>query len=175
MRAISGDPEAFGDLYERYNPMIYRYLYARVGNIWLAEDLTEAVFLRVWEKFDSFQIKRTSFKNWLYRIAHTLMVDHYHAEKQSQSLQANRDLPDPDLSLEDLLISKEKQAHVAKAMAALNGDYQHILALRFVNGLSHSEAAAVLGRKVGTIRVLQHRALKALSKQLENLLEGENE
>ena len=75
-RAIDGDAEAFGDLYERYQNAIYRYIYYRVGEQGEAEDLTETVFLKAWETMPRFRVDQASFKTWLYRVAHNLLVDH---------------------------------------------------------------------------------------------------
>jgi RNA polymerase sigma-70 factor (ECF subfamily) len=76
-RAKEYDQEALGELYDRYAPRIYAYIYRRVGNAHLAEDLTGDVFVRLMQAIQSERFWRTSFRAWLYRIAHNLVVDHY--------------------------------------------------------------------------------------------------
>jgi RNA polymerase sigma-70 factor (ECF subfamily) len=167
--AIGGDAEAYGDLYERYMYLVYRHIYYRVGDIKLAEDLTETVFLKVWENLSRFEPTRISFKGWLFRVAHNLLVDYYRTLKQSQSIDDGFELPDPRLSPEDQIIITEQEEVLLKAIKELKQEYQNILTLRFINGLSHAETADILGRSIGAVRVLQHRALKALGDQIEAL------
>ena len=168
-RAVAGDAEAFGDLYERYLDQIYRYIYYRVGDSGFAEDFTETVFMRVWENLSSFQTELISFKGWLFRVAHNLLVDYYRTRKKQQPLDENFDLPDPAESPEELVITSEQETLVHVALRRLKKEYQDILALRFINELSHAEAAKALDRSVGAVRVLQHRALQALEKELRVL------
>lgn len=166
-RAIEGDAQAFGDLYERYMNQLYRYIYYRIGDPGLSEDFTEAVFLRVWESLASFDVDRISFKGWLFRVAQNLLVDYYRTRKNQHSLDEDFDFPDPQLSPEDRMIATEREALILSALKELKQEYQDVLTLRFVNGLNHSDTAKVLNRSVGAVRVLQHRALRALDKELE--------
>jgi RNA polymerase sigma-70 factor (ECF subfamily) len=166
-RAVAGDAEAFGDLYELYLNMIYRYVFYRVGDVHQAEDLTEMVFLKVYESLPRFQIGRIPFRAWVYRIAHNSLVDHYRTRKESDPLSEHGAIVDSDPRPEESLIAQERSERLAAAIGELNADYQQILTLRFISGLSHEEAAEILGRSVGAARVLQHRALKALKGKLQ--------
>jgi RNA polymerase sigma-70 factor (ECF subfamily) len=166
-RAIEGDTDAFGDLYERYMNQLYRYIYYRIGDSRLSEDFTETVFLRVWESLHNFDVSRISFKGWLYRIARNLLVDYYRTRRKQQSLDEAFDFPDPQETPEDQIITSERLAQVVSALRELKQEYQDVLTLRFMNGLSHAETAKALDRSIGAVRVLQHRALQALDKQLE--------
>lgn len=169
-RAIQGNAQAFGDLYERYLNQIYRYIFYRVSDSDKAEDFTEIVFLKVWENLSTFQMDRISFKGWLFRVAHNLLVDYYRTRKKQQALDEDFDLPDPTQSPEELVITSEHETLVHMALGKLKEEYQNILTLRFINGLSHAEAAKTLDRSVGAVRVLQHRALQALDKELSVLM-----
>ena len=75
-RAIKGDAEAFGNLYERHMMSIYRYIHYRIGEVQEAEDLTETVFVKVWQAMPNFKMGKASFRTWLYRVAHNLLVDY---------------------------------------------------------------------------------------------------
>jgi RNA polymerase sigma-70 factor (ECF subfamily) len=174
-RAVDGDPDAFGDLYELYLNQIYRYIYYRVGDSGFAEDFTETVFLRVWESLSGFQQGRISFKGWLFRVAHNLLVDYYRTRKPQVSLDEDFDLSDPAQSPEDYMITSEQELLVQMALKRLKKEYQNILTLRFINGLSHAEAAAALDRSIGAVRVLQHRALQALDKEVRELMKESSE
>jgi RNA polymerase sigma-70 factor, ECF subfamily len=161
-RAIQGDKEAFGTLYEQYLDAIFRYIYYRVHNNADAEDLTETVFLKVWEALPAYQISEVPFKAWLYRIAHNVVIDQYRAFKVQVPLESQIALHDDGLGPEEMAAIQENSERLFTALAQLEPAYQQVLLLRFVNGLSHTETSSVMTRSEGAIRVLQHRALNAL-------------
>jgi len=166
-RSIRGDAEAFGDLYERYLVSIYRYIYARIGEVREAEDLTETVFVKAWHALPKFKRSKASFRTWLYRVAHNLLVDHYRTRKEEVELPENGRLTSSSPSPEEEVIATERSEHLAAGIRRLNPQHQEILTLRFINEMSHEEAAQVMDKSVGAVRVLQHRALKALQEQLD--------
>ena len=166
-RAIKGDAEAFGDLYERHLLSIYRYIHYRIGEVREAEDLTETVFVKVWQALPNFKQGKASFRTWLYRVAHNLLVDYYRTHKEEHELPHDSALRSSSPQPEEQLIEMEKSMFIATAIRRLNPQHQEILALRFINEMSHEEAAQVMGKSAGAVRVLQHRALKALQEQLE--------
>ncbi|OGO15320.1 MAG: hypothetical protein A2Y93_09040 [Chloroflexi bacterium RBG_13_68_17] len=166
VQAAQGDAEAFGNLYARHLPGLYRYILARLRDKLEAEDLVEAVFLRAWEALPTYRIGEFPFSAWLHRVGHNLLVDHYRSWRTRKALAdeavEDTDLEDPGSWPEEAVLASERRRWVQGALARLRPEYQQILALRFVSGLSHAEAAEVLGVNPGTVRVLQHRALKAL-------------
>src|SRR5688572_29711872 len=66
----AGDQEMFARLYDTYVERIYRYVYFRVADAEMAEDITSQVFLKVWEKLGTYQAGESPFMAWLYRVAH---------------------------------------------------------------------------------------------------------
>ena len=164
-QAIAGDTDAFGTLYERYMTAIYRYIYFRLGDARVSEDLTGTTFLRVWESLDRFQPDRISFRSWLYRVAHNLLVDRYRTQKPVGRLD-DFTILDRQPNPEHRLIDDEESRMIAKAISHIKPEYQEVLSLRFISELSHVETARIMGRSEGAVRVLQHRALKALRKSL---------
>ncbi len=165
-RAQRGDTAAFGDLYERYLMTIFRYVFYRVGETNEAEDLTETVFLKAWEALDRYRVREVPFRAWLYRIAHNTLIDCYRTTKETVPFDDQLELPDPADRPDELFDLKESRTAVTQALQILPPDYQHVLTLRFISGLSHSETSQVLGRSEEAVRVLQHRALNALRKVL---------
>jgi RNA polymerase sigma-70 factor (ECF subfamily) len=161
-RAQNGDTEAFGDLYENYLDTIYRYIYYRVQNHQDAEDLTETVFLKAWQKIPDYHLGKTPFVAWVYRIAHNSVIDHYRTRKEAVSLNEQLLVSDGKMNLEERILSNEQKQTLMEAIKRLSPLHQHVLVLRFINGLKPAEVAEVLDRNVGAVRVLQHRALKAL-------------
>jgi len=167
-RAASGDAEAFGDLYARHLDEIYRYIFYRVGSEKLAEDLTEQVFLSAWEAIDGYEQRGHPFSAWLYRIAHNAVVDHYRTRKEERPLEAVAfRLADESLGPEETLLKKTEVSRLLNALRELSDEKQDLILLRFVEGLSHSEVAEILGKSEGACRVMQHRALGSLSEILE--------
>ena len=81
-RALDGDTEAFGDLYERYLDEIQRFVFYRVADRFEAEDLTEVVFIKAWEALPRFESSNVNLRAWLYRIAHNTIIDHYRTRRQ---------------------------------------------------------------------------------------------
>jgi RNA polymerase sigma-70 factor, ECF subfamily len=167
-RAGRYDEAALGELYDCYAPRIYAYVYRRVGSATLAEDLTGDVFVRVIQAIRSKRLWRTSFRGWLYRIAHNVVVDHYRRQPQAVSVA----LDDVQLaaggdSLPDLAQDALDRAWLRGAVRRLTPQQQAVLALRFGEGLTAREAALVLHKTTGAAEALQRRALAALRRLLE--------
>lgn len=165
--AQQGDADAFGDLYEQHLDAIYRYVFYRVGDVSEAEDLTETVFLKAWEALNNYRLRDIPFSAWLYRIAHNAVVDRYRAHKDTVPLDSQLAVSDDADGPEERFDSHENITALTRALSQLSADYQHVLTLRFVSGLSHAETARVLGRSEEAVRVLQHRALNALRQRLK--------
>ncbi len=163
-QAKHGDSEAFGELYMLHLDRIYRYIFYRVESAMEAEDLTEQVFLRAWQTMQRYRPEGNPFSSWLYRIAHNLVVDHYRTKKDVAPLDAvSFTLADEALGPEELLAKKSEVVRLREALAQLSQEQQQLLHLRFIEGLSHSQVARILDRSAGAVRVMQHRALAALS------------
>ena len=166
-QAQAYDEDALGELYDEYSPQVYRYLYRRIGDAQLAEDLTGEVFVRVLQAIQAERFWHTSFRAWLYRIAHNLVVDHY-----------RRKLPTPMLALDEQLVADQEDPesevakqlshrHLRSAISQLTPGQQEVLALRFGQQLTAREVAEVVGKSVSAVEALQHRALAALRRILE--------
>ena len=166
-RARRGDAHAFGELYERYLSAIYRYVLYRIGDVADAEDLTEAVFLKAWEALDRYEVRDVPFSAWLYRIAHNVIVDRHRTHRASVPLDGALPLRDETAGPEDQFDALENIEAVSRALSQLSPDYQQVLTLRFISGLSHAETGRVLKRSEEAVRVLQHRALSTLRKLLD--------
>ncbi|MGQ9493039.1 MAG: sigma-70 family RNA polymerase sigma factor [Anaerolineae bacterium] len=167
-RAREYDQAAIAEIYDRYSLRIYNYIYHRLGNALLAEDLTATVFLRMLEAIRSSRAWQTSFSGWLYRIAHNLVVDHFRA--------GHRD----DVSLDDWPVAfHEHPADVAErsltqqrlraAISQLTEEQSLVITLKFLEGMSNAEIAQLMGKSEGAIKSLQFRALAALRR----LISGE--
>ena len=165
-RAKAYDPEALAKLYDHYSPRMYAYIYRRVGDTTLAEDLTAELFLRVLRALRNEKAWKDSFVGWLYRIAHNLVVDHYRRQPPVPSGTLDESLVaqdgDPLLTAEHALASE----HLRAAIGRLTQDQQQVLTLRFGEGLTAAKTAQILDKTTGAVEALQHRALAALRRIL---------
>ena len=159
-----GDRDAFACLYHSYLDRIHRYVYCRVFDRELAEDITSLVFLKVWEHLDTFQSGTSPFAGWLYRIAHNAVIDHYRTRKAVVSLEevAPQKLSYGD-EVEDKLDLKIHSQELAEALKELTGIQREVLILRFIFGLTTLEIARRLDKRPGAIRAVQMRGLKRLA------------
>ena len=168
--AQNGDREAFGELYERYAPRVFRYLYAHLDNRLDAEDLTEEIFLRVWKTLGSYQQQGVPFLAFLFRVARNALIDHYRRSAKSEQEASIEDLHlrDHEPGPVDAVANTLEHQQLRQVMQQLREDYRTVLALRFLSELSPEETARAMGRSAGAVRVLQHRALAALRSMMES-------
>lgn len=170
LAAQQGDAGAFGSLYERHAPAIFRFIYSHVDNRLDAEDLTGEVFLRVWRALQTYRDQGVPFAAYLFRVARNVIIDFYRQEKPSRqdvSLMEDQVIPDDSPDPIEMVIQQIDHQGIRDTLGQLREDYRMVLALRFLGDLSPDEAAAAMGKSSGAVRVLQHRALAALRKLLE--------
>ena len=94
-RARRGDPGSITWLFERYQPVLFRYLYYRLGDWQSAEDLTSEVFIRMLRALPGYQPQAAPFQGWLFLIARNLAVDHFRRSGRSETLGENLSALDP--------------------------------------------------------------------------------
>lgn len=166
--AQKGNTESFGKLYDIYADSIYKYIYYRVDKE-DALDLTENVFLKVWENIKSYKTGKKYFTSWLYRIAHNTVVDSYRRGKKTEELAEW--LPDEKLDNNPIVLTERNLTNQALTLAIskLKKRYQQVIILKYINELDNSEIAKVLKRSEGSLRILKFRALKALRQILEEM------
>ena len=168
-RAQHGQVEAFGELYRRYLDPIYRYVRMRVNAESDAEDISERVFLRTFEALDRYEERGHPFSAYLYRVARNLLVDHYRRQPASVGLEEATDVGEVDSDPDTVVIRREEVRQISEAIEQLPEDYREVIRLRVVLELPNATVAAWMERSPGAVRVLLHRALKALR---EGLSEG---
>ncbi len=162
IKSQQGDAEAFGIIYDTYVTPIYRYIFYKVKREDV-EDLVEQLFLKAWENIRKYKKrKQTSFKSWLFRIAHNLVVDHYRLTREHASLDPR--FSDTKKESNPVIQASESlnNDRLKKAIEKLKPNYQQIIILKFLNELSNEEISKVLKKSEGSVRILQFRALKAL-------------
>lgn len=159
------DRRAFAPLYARYVDPIYRYCYRRLGDDEAAADATSQIFTKVLAALPT--CDETSFRAWLFAIAHNVLMDRFRANRSDQPLEAAANVPDSAPSPEDVAVRAEEHDMLAQLLAQLLPDQRHILELRLA-GLTSREIATVLGRTPNAVDQAQFRALNRLRTLLQN-------
>jgi RNA polymerase sigma-70 factor (ECF subfamily) len=162
-RAQRGDQAVIAALYQHYYKSVFQFLYYRVGDRQLAEDLASEVFLRMLRYIGSFHPPAATFGSWLFEIARNLATDHFRRTgirndvDLEEEMLANT-LDDPASTVERGLTNET----LRRALQKLNGDQRDVIVLRFVAGMQIVEVAQALNKSEDAIKGLQRRALAAL-------------
>jgi RNA polymerase sigma-70 factor (ECF subfamily) len=171
-RAQAGDAEAFGQIYDRYLDTVFRFIYFRVGNRQLAEDLTSDTFLRALKRIGSFTWQGRDPGAWLVTIARNLVADHFKSGRYrlevttGDVLDADREDRGPEGSPESAVVDHITNVALLTAVKQLNPEQQECIVLRFLHGFSVAETAQAMGKNEGAIKALQYRAVRALARLL---------
>jgi RNA polymerase sigma-70 factor (ECF subfamily) len=170
-RAIQGDHEAFGKLYEEYVERIFNYVYYRTGNQHDAEDLTARVFFRAMRRIPQYQERGLPVSAWLYRIAHNLVAN-WHRDRGRR----------PEISLDEgftavphsehpeiTLLQVEEQDYLLRIIRDLPPERQQLIILKFVEHMSNAEIGQIMGRTEGAVKSLYHRTLLSLRVDMDTV------
>ena len=171
-KAKNGDSASFGRLYDHHIKPIYRFIAVKVGTKQEAEDLAHEVFMSAWQKLPNFESQGFPFSSWLYKIARNRVIDHYRTKKTNVSI-------DEDITISETLFSDsvdpesgfdrgQQLSKIKIAMQDLNAEQREVITMRFVEDLSPLEIAQILNKREGTIRIIQHRAILKIKKNIDS-------
>jgi len=165
--ARNGDAEAFGMLFDHYHGPVYRFLFHRTRSTTLAEDLTSETFFRALRSMSSFRWQGKDFGAWLMTIARNLCTDHFKAGRTRLEL-TTEDMSFHEGSTtegpEDAVLTSLTNEVLLEALTELPAEQRDCLVMRFLQGMSIAETAAVLGRSDGAVKQLQLRGVRNLAK-----------
>ena len=165
--ARAGNEAALSELYTLYFPRVYRYILARTGSTYDAEDLTEEVFMRVLEAIERFQWRDVPFSAWLFRIAHNAVI----SQRRKDTARGRTaplldvlaiDSRGPDELVENRLALNE----IMRAAEQLPEAQRQVITLRFSAALSVAETALAMGKGEGNVKVIQHKAITKLREMM---------
>jgi RNA polymerase sigma-70 factor, ECF subfamily len=169
------DPLRFDALYRRYLAQVYSYAYHELGDHHEAEDATERTFLAALSGLPRFEERArpadgngaSTFRVWLFQIARNTVSNQKRSRRRHPvaPLEAAAGVPDPQ-DVEAGTAIRDEASAAWTAVSRLPADRRQALVLRFVEEMSTAEIAGVLGRSEGAVRVLVHRALRAVARDL---------
>lgn len=161
------DARAYGQIYDLHFARVRKYIYFKVSKVEDIDELTSEVFLRGWEYMTASIV--TTPGALLYRIARNLVADHYRKQERRPESALDEDLaasiPEHG-SLEVQVDARSEAEIVAQAIRSLKEEYREVLVMRFLSEMTVPEIASVLGKSSNNVRVLLHRARKALDEKL---------
>jgi RNA polymerase sigma-70 factor (ECF subfamily) len=164
--ARTGDPEAFGALFDHYHAPVYRYVVSRVGRPSDAEDLAQLVFVKALEALPRYEARGVPFGGWLFRLARNVVIDHIRTRREHAPLDLIVERSTGADGPDELAVLRQEMDSVAVALRRLTPEQREAIELRFFAGLSAREAAVAMGRQEGTVRGLQFRAIAAIRREL---------
>ena len=171
-----GKSGALGALYDRYSRLVYSLAYAVVNDEGLAEEISQEVFMQVWNKASSFQPGLGKVSTWISSITRHRAIDQlrrlntrpegHRAAWEESSGEEEPDLVDP-VELETQVESNLEGRVLLRAIRQLPNEQQHVLALAYFQGLSHQEIADATGEPLGTVKTRIRLAMQKLRMELE--------
>ncbi len=176
VEAAQRDPLAFDALYRRYLAQVYSYAFYELGDHHEAEDATERTFLAALTNLGRFEERArpadgdgaSTFRVWLFQIARNAVANQRRGRRRHPQapLEAAALVADP-LDIEAGAAARDDASAAYQAVGRLPADRRRALVLRFVEEMSTAEIAGILGRSEGAVRVLIHRALRSVARDLE--------
>ena len=175
MRAFAGREDGFEELVRRYQRPIVAYVYRMVGDYDAALDLTQEVFIRVYNSLGRYRAE-FKFSTWIYRIAHNAAIDHLRRCDNSRTEDLKLE-SDGGLTYEKPLASgapspeqeserEERRAEIEGVVLNLPPAYRELIVLRHAHDLSYDEIAEVTGLPLGTVKNRIFRAREAMRTHL---------
>ena len=156
------DGAAFGELYDFYLPRIHAFIYRRVRERSVAEDLTSMTFQKALENVRRADFRNESFGGWLYRVASNAVVDHTRRDRRFISLADVNEAEEPgDLALDALAAALDRD-QLRRALQGLAAGHRELLVMRFYDDLDTTELCTAFGCSRDALAVRLHRALRAL-------------
>lgn len=164
-KAKNGDRQAFALIYDEYSGRIYKFIYFRVGHKEVAEDVLSDTFVKAWQKLS--QINSTkALLGWLYQVAKNNVIDYYRVRKTNVPLDEVLEIIEDSVNPVDETELSLNQKRILEALNQLSDEQQRVIKYKFFEDLTNKEIAALMNKKAGAIRVLQHRAINKLKELL---------
>lgn len=165
-----GDKEAFSQLYDLIADKIFRFVYFKTKPE-DSEDLTEIIFLKIWQKINQYENTEGFFIAWSLKIAHNTIIDYYRTRRPLFPMDEKFIIEDSDEESNPKRLAEKKlnKDLIRSALDKLNDPYKEIIILKYIQDLSNEEIALITGRSQVSIRVIHHRGLGKLKNILSKI------
>ena len=176
VKTARGDEIAFEALVLRHQTSVLNLIYRFVGDRTQAKDLSQEVFLRVWQSAKNYEAK-AKFTTWVYRVASNLCLNELKSARRKKLFQflrsdadneihGEKDFPDGSPSPEDLLLAKERSHQITKALQSLPENQRMAVILKRYDDFSYEEIARILNCSVSAVESLLVRGKRSLQEKL---------
>lgn len=161
------DLRAFTELYEHYFPRVYKYVYYRVGERTVTEDLVSTIFLKVVERIDSYRERKGEFSPWVFRIAHNVVMDYYRTMTRLEvPLEESAGETINTRFTERQVIERLSDEEILAQISLLADREREIIGLKFGAGLGNGQIAKLLDLSDNHVAVILYRAMKKLRQRI---------
>jgi RNA polymerase sigma-70 factor, ECF subfamily len=163
------DPQALGELYDKYGRLAFSLIYRIVRDVGTAEDLVQETFLRVWNRSQGFDGDRGALGGWLLAVARNRAIDYLRSAggKMRNAVELEEtEHPSLYMDLEKEVLNSDRTRHLREAMEKLTPNQRSAIELAYFEGLSQTEIAERLGQPLGTVKTWVRMALKNLREAL---------
>jgi RNA polymerase sigma-70 factor (ECF subfamily) len=166
-RARKYDQQALAQIYDTYSPRLYRYAIRLLGNQELAEDCIAETFTRFLQALRANHGPENFLQAYLFRMAHNWITNFYQREPLPAE-ELNEEHPDRKSGPEEDAQTRQVQGRLRAALQQLTPDQRQVIALKYLEGWENEAIAHSIKKPVGAVKSLQHRALAALQRLLQN-------
>ena len=173
LRLISQkDQDALAELYDRFSRLVYSIALNALGDLALAEEITQDVFFRVWKKSSSYRPDQAKVVTWIAGIARNRSIDEIRRLKirieasQSPWQPEDLDITAEAQDVEDHVERSQQKIRVQRAISTLPEEQRRVLSLAYFQGYTHKEIAEILNEPLGTVKTRIHLGMKKLRDEL---------
>jgi len=154
------------EVFDKYHVELFNFVLCKVGyKVFIAEDITQELFLKLWKKRAHYNPDKASIRTWIYIIARNHIIDHYRTQKNTVPLKAEERIRSNEIL--EIDVEKKQMIKVAQnVMCQLNDSERELIQLRYIQGLSIKEVSKIINKKRSATKVAIHRAIKKLRKIL---------
>lgn len=165
-RARSLDQEALAQIHDTYYVPIFRFIAFQVNDHATAEDLTSEVFVRLLHALRDKNAPQNSLRGWLFSVANIVVKDHYRKQYRNPQSELDEEMPIQGIGLEQTVDKRLVHQQLQAAITRLTEEQKKVIALRFGYDMPIEEVAQTIGKSIGSVKMLQARAVAALSRFL---------
>jgi len=167
MQSTEFKEQFFSQIYDEHVDKVYRFVFFKVSNEALAQDITSETFTRLWKEI-SFDKEVKSPSGFLFRVAKNLIIDHYRIKDQNPVILDNpENILDKSQDIAGQAVQNDDMRAVTAALGQLSEDYRTAVSMYYIEQEPVSEVAKALNRSAGATRVMIHRGMKQLREILE--------